>query len=475
MTDDTEPIGPGPGPLAVPPRRDPGGGVPPATGSEAERAVATVPSGLRHGFSSLRHRDFALFWSAALISNTGSWMQNVTVPFVVFAMTKSTTWLGVTAFASFFPTVAIGPLAGPIADRFNRRAVLLVTQTVQMAVAFSLWGCWVSGRATPDVMVAHLVVSGLAGGINIASWQSFVPSLVPPEDLLNAVRVNSIQFTAARAIGPAVAGLVLARFGAGVSFMINALTFLLVIGALVKVSPRPTPVSAPGQSFLHQFRDGITYVRRRQSLRQCVVTITIVAALASALVQLAPAFATDQFHAGTAGYGLLVAGYGTGSIVGSLFMASYADRHRRSRVTVGGLLGASLCIGFLALATIYGEGLVVFFAMGICYTAISISLNTAIQVAVTEQYRGRVMSLYLMGLTGGLPLGALLLGRLAAAIGMSATAAFTAVVLFGYAVLAIFRYDGLSAIDRSVAEEDRDRTVAPVPATVPLALPVEAD
>ena len=302
----------------------------PPADTDAARAVAVVPSGLRHGFSSLRHRDFALFWSAALISNTGSWMQNVTVPFVVFAMTGSTTWLGVTAFASFFPTVVVGPLAGPIADRFPRRAVLLVTQSAQMAVAFSLWACWVSGRATPYVMVAHLVVSGIAGGINIASWQAFVPSLVPPEDLLDAVRVNSIQIHRGPCLGPAVAGLVLARFGAGVSFMINALTFLLVIGALLKVKPRPTPAGTPGQSFLRQFRDGITYVRRRQSLRQCVVTITIVAALASALIQLAPAFATDQFHAGTTGYGLLVAGYGFGSIVGSLFMASYADRHRRS-------------------------------------------------------------------------------------------------------------------------------------------------
>jgi MFS family permease len=436
--------------------------------------TAPARSGLRHGFSSLRHHEFALLWSAALISNTGSWMQNVTVPFVVFALTKSTTWLGVTAFASFFPTVAIGPLAGPIADRFPRRAVLLITQSAQMTVAFSLWGFWVAGRATPDVMVAHLLVSGLAGGINIASWQSFVPSLVPPEDLLNAVRVNSIQFTAARAIGPAIAGLVLARFGAGVSFMVNAVTFLLVIGALFKVSPRPTPAGIPGQSFLRQFRDGITYVRQLQSLRQCVVTITIVAALASALIQLAPAFATDQFHAGKTGYGLLVAGYGTGSIVGSLFMASYADRFRRSRVTVGGLLASSLCIGFLAMASLYGEGLVVFFAMGICYTAISISLNTAIQVAVTEQYRGRVMSLYLMGLTGGLPLGALLLGRIAAAIGMSTTAAATGLVLFGYAGLAIFRYDGLSAIDRSVDDEGA-RTVSPAPAGVALVLPLEAD
>ena len=146
---------------------------------------------------------------------------------------------------------------------------------------------------------------------------------------------------------------------------------------------------------------------------------------------------------------------------------------------MAGLLSASLCIGFLAIATLYAEGLVVFFAMGISYTAISISLNTAIQVAVSERYRGRVVSLYLMGLTGGLPLGALLLGRVAAAIGMSATAAATGLVLFGYAMLAIFRYDGLSAIDRTVDDPEPDREVAPVPAGPPAAValvtPAEAD
>jgi MFS family permease len=441
--------------------------------------MTTRSSGLRHGFSSLRHRDYALFWSAAIISNTGSWMQNVTVPFVVFAMTRSTTWLGVTAFASFFPTVAVGPLAGPIADRFPRRAVLLVTQTTQMAIAFSLWACWVTGRATPTVMVLHLLASGTAGGINIASWQSFVPSLVPPEDLLNAVRVNSIQFTVARAIGPAVAGLVLARFGAGVSFMVNAVTFLLVIGALLEVSPRPTPVSTGGRSFLGQFRDGIAYVRGRKSLRQCVVTITVLAALASALVQLAPAFASNQFHAGKAGYGLLVAGYGAGAIAGSLAMASYADGYRRSRAAVSGLLGASLFIGLLSLASHYALGLVAFFAVGVCYTAVSISLNTAIQDGVTEQYRGRVMSLYLMGLTGGLPIGALVLGRLAGVLGMPATAAAVSVVLFAYAALVIFRQDALSAIDHTV--DERREAVAPGPASGqgvtagPLAVPLEAD
>jgi MFS family permease len=209
----------------------------------------------------------------------------------------------------------------------------------------------------------------------------------------------------------------------------------------------------------------------------CVVTITIVAALASALIQLAPAFAANQFHAGKTGYGLLVAAYGTGSIVGSLFMASYADRHRRSKVAVAGLLGASLFIGLLALSTHYAEGLVVFLAMGVCYTAISVSLNTAIQVAVSERFRGRVMSLYLMGLTGGLPIGALVLGRIAGAVGMRATSAGTGLVLIAYAAFALVRYDGLSDLDRTVDDElaEAPGATSASAAVAPLILPLEAD
>src|SRR5205807_1560003 len=132
--------------------------------------------------------------------------------------------------------------------------------------------------------------------INITSWQAFVPSLVPREDLLNAVRVNSIQFTAARAVGPALAGIVLARFGPATAFMANALTFLLVIAALLAVQPRPTPVDDSRGSFLRQFREGATYVWERTSLKLAVLTILALSSLASALVQLAPAFARDQFH-----------------------------------------------------------------------------------------------------------------------------------------------------------------------------------
>jgi len=415
-----------------------------------DRRNAT-PTGLRHAFSSLRHRDFALFWSAALISNSGSWMQNITVPYVLYQLTRSTTWLGVSAFASFFPALVMGPVAGTLADRFSRRRILLITQTVQMVVAFSLWSVWVTGAATPRIIVAHLLVSGITSGINIASWQSFVPLLVPADDMLNAVRLNSMQFTGARAFGPALGGLVLARFGPATSFMFNAVTFLLVIAALAAVRPRTTVPVGVGVRIREQFRDGLSYVRRRRSLLLAVTTITVLSLLGSSVVQLAPALARDDFGVGKAAYGLLIAMFGLGAVIGALVMGSYGDRIRRSRMAAIGLLQFAGGVLLLGAAPTYGLGLTSLLVMGIAYLLVSVSLNTSIQARVSEEYRGRVLSIYLMGLMAGVPVGALVEGRLAEVIGLRAVVIAAGLLQLAFGLATIVGGDGLGSLDEDAA------------------------
>jgi MFS family permease len=221
----------------------------PTTGS-----ATGAPSGV---FAAFRYRDYAVFWTAAVISNSGTWMQTITVPYVIFQLTHSTTWVGFSAFMQFGPAVAVGPLAGSLADRFPRKTVIFVTQSVMMLVAFSLWATWASGVATPGIIVANLFVSGLASGLNIASWQAFVPDLVPREAMLNAIRLNSMQFTAARAFGPALAGLVLGQFGPATAFLANALSFLLVLVALVMISPRAVEHPEAPPRFVEHFRAGL--------------------------------------------------------------------------------------------------------------------------------------------------------------------------------------------------------------------------
>ena len=172
--------------------------------------------------AAFQSREFSVFFGAGLLSNTGTWMQTVTVPYVVDQLTHSTALVGVSAFAAFFPATIVGPLAGSLADRYDRRTVLIWAQVVMMAMATALWATWASGVATTPIILGLVVISGLGAGITTAAWQAFVPQLVPRPVLLSAVRVNSMQFTAARAFGPALAGLVLATLGPSAAFGFNA-------------------------------------------------------------------------------------------------------------------------------------------------------------------------------------------------------------------------------------------------------------
>ncbi|MDQ1430979.1 MAG: hypothetical protein QOF40_1581, partial [Actinomycetota bacterium] len=277
----------------------------------------------------MRHRDFSLFFSAALLSNTGTWMQTITVPFVLDELTHSTVWVGLGAFCTFFPSTVVGPLAGSLADRYSRRTVLLCSQVVMMVSALALWGVWVSGIATPLLIVGCVVVGAIGAGITIAAWQAFVPQLVPPETMVSAVRLNAMQFTGARAFGPALAGLVLAQFGPGTAFLANALSFLLVIGALLLIAARPVATGgAHGGVFAH-FREGIRYVRRRDALVVAVLGALLSSLLGVSMIQLAEPFTRQVLHEGAGKYGLLVAAYGVGAILGSIFTVARGDAFRR--------------------------------------------------------------------------------------------------------------------------------------------------
>src|SRR4051812_44822133 len=258
----------------------------------------------------MHYRDFSLFFSAALLSNTGTWMQTITVPYVLDQLTHSTVWVGVGAFCTFFPATVVGPVAGSLADRYSRRTVLLCSQVVLMLSALALWGVWVSGIATPPLIVGCVIVGAIGAGITIAAWQSFVPQLVPPEAMVSAVRLNGMQFTGARAFGPALAGLVLAQFGPGTAFLANALSFLLVIGALLLIRARPQKMAAAAGSVLAQFRDAIRYIRKRAVLIVSVLGALFSSLLGVSMIQLAEPFARQVLHEGAGKYGLLVAAYG---------------------------------------------------------------------------------------------------------------------------------------------------------------------
>ena len=413
-------------------------------------SVAGTP---RNSLSVLRYRDYAIFWGAALVSNTGSWMQSIAAPYVIFQMTHSTTWLGFAAFMAFFPALLMGPIAGSLADRYPRKTILLYTQTAMMLVAFALWGAWIGGIATPEVIVFLLMLSGIASGLNITAWQSFVPQLVPHSELLHAVRVNSMQFVAGRAFGPALAGLVLQLYGAGTAFLLNAISFFLVLAALVAIHPRAVPVDSKAGKVLDHFKEALAYVRARPAIYLPVLTITAVSFFGSSMVQLVPAFAKDVFDVGKGAYGFLVAAFGVGAVAGSFVVAFWADRYLRSRVAVFGVLLFAAGELVFGGAPTYAVGIGAMFVMGAAYVLIATALNTSIQARVDEAHRGRAVSIYLMGLLAGVPLGALLQGTLASVIGLRATVLGSAVLLAVCAVVGIVRFSWFRPLDEALEDE----------------------
>jgi MFS family permease len=411
-----------------------------------------VPSrGLRHALRAFRYRDYALFWAGAFISSVGTWMQNVTVPYVLHQATDSAAWVGLGAFAQFLPATLVGPIGGAFADRYSRRHLLVVSQSVSMVAAFALWASVRHGQVHPGLLVALVAVSGLSAGFSIPAWQAFIPDLVPREALLNAVALNSAQFNASRAVGFMIGGLVLSAFGPDVAFLLNGYSYLAVIGAVLAVRAgrtRTTAVDRPSDGL----REALTYVRRRAGLRLAILTVGVVAFLGSPVIQLAPVFARDVFHVGARAYGLLASALGIGATVGAVVLGAYFEGVRRSRLVVvaTGVYGAAI-LG-LALIPVYAGGVAAMFVIGMGYLVIVSVLNTSIQISVDDHFRGRVLAFYLMAFTGAYPVGSLVQGWLADLFGVRPVVACAGLGLLAYAGVLAARAAVVRSLDRAGPE-----------------------
>jgi MFS family permease len=365
----------------------------------------------RRSTAALRHRDFALFWWSSLVSNSGTWLQNVAVPFVLFRLTHSAAWVGFASFAQFAPGVVLAPLAGSLADRFSRRSVLMVNQTLLGLVALALWIEWIAGWTSPWTITATVAVSGTIASMGIASWQAFVSELVPREDLLNAVILNSTQFNAARAIGPALGGLVLGGLGPGWAFLLNAISYVFVVVALVLIRLRRSAADTSARiGILREFASTIRYVRAKRGIVACCLLITAVGLLGSPIFSLVVVFADDVFHVSGTQYGLLSACLGAGAVLGAPLLASRGPAVHRSQLVAGALLVYALALAAFGAAPGYWVGVVCLLVAGGAYLAIASTSNTTVQLQVDEVMRGKVMAFYLMTFTAAIPIGSLVQG-----------------------------------------------------------------
>ena len=402
--------------------------------------------------TAFRYRNFRLFWCGALVSNTGTWVQNVTVPFVFWQLTGSALWVGAAAFAQFIPIVVMGPIAGSLADRRPRRSVLLAAQAAMAGVALMLWATWVAGVRSPWALLALVGVSGVTAGLMIASWQAFVSELVPRDTLQNAVTLHSAIFNAARAFGPALGGLVLVTLGVSWSFLINALSFGAVIVALLLIRvPRLIASDGPALPIIREFGSTVRYMIARRGILACVVVVVALAGFGSPVFQLIVVFAEEVFDVGGFAYGALGAALGLGAVLAAPLVAGWGSQVARSRLIFGALSLYGVAIMSFGLAPSYWFGLVALLVAGGAYLAIAATLNTTIQLLVDESMRGKVLAAYLMAMTVALPVGALAQGAAADAVGPRLVVATAGACLLAAAGWLRLRSDLLPHMDGDLA------------------------
>lgn len=420
---------------------------------ETEDPLGNVPpvsSRISTTFRALRHRNFRMFFTGQFVSLTGTWMQSVAQSWLIYRLTGSVVLLGAIGFASQIPVFLLAPIGGVLADRYDRRRILVATQTGAMLLAFIL--AWLT--LTDRIQIWHLFVIsvglGVANAFDIPTRQAFAVDLVGKEDLINAIALNSSMFNGARIVGPAIAGVLVAVVGEGWCFFGNAVSYLAVIAGLMLI--RIDSVIRPrAGSTLANIAEGFGYVAGTKPIRALLLLLGLVSLMGMPYAVLMPIFADKYLGGGSDTLGYLMGASGLGALIAALTLAS--RRHvtglGRWVMIACGAFGVSLSL-FSASRTFW-LSMILLVPVGFFMMIQMSSSNTLVQAMVPDILRGRVMSVYSMMFMGMAPIGALLAGSLAGIIGAPLTvAAGGAVCIVGAAVFGYhageLRDDGRSMI-----------------------------
>jgi predicted MFS family arabinose efflux permease len=362
-------------------------------------------------FKAFQYRDFRLMWIGACTSSIGTWMQIVAQSWLIYRLSHSKFLLGLDQFLGGLPIFLFSLIGGVVADRVERRKILLGSQYMQMASA----GLLTILVATGHVHVWHILclsfVSGFAQAFGGPAYLALIPTLVEREDMPNAIALNSIQFNLAVTIGPALAGQALARLGEKWCFGLNALSFLAPIVSLTIIRARFLPLKTT-ESVFTSLKQGIQFARRQSSMEALILLAFCMTFLSMPLRTYFPVYVRDIFHRGPETYGNLLALMGIGSICGSLGIASAGNIRKKGRVALGALICLGAGISGFALSKSLPLSGAVLVLVGASMMAVFATVNSLVQLITTNEMRGRVMSVYNFAFRGGMPMGNLLSGWL---------------------------------------------------------------
>ena len=369
------------------------------------------PLTIRRIFKAFQYRDFRLMWFGACMSSIGTWMQIVAQGWLIYRLSHSAFLLALDQFLGGIPIFLFSLIGGVVADRAERRKVLLGSQFVQMTCATILTVL----VATARIQVWHILclsfISGLAQAFGGPAYQALIPSLVKKEDMPNAIALNSIQFNTAVTIGPALAGQALARLGEQWCFGLNALSFLSPIVSLSIITTRYLPEKTT-ESIFDSLKQGIDFVRKQESMEALIVLAFCMTALSMPMRTYIPVFVKDFFHRGPESYGALLSMMGIGSICGSLIVAGLGNISYKGRMALTTLISLGAGIAAFSLSRSMPLSYVMLVLVGASMMAAFATVTSLVQSITTNEMRERVMSVYNCAFRGGIPMGNLLSGWL---------------------------------------------------------------
>ena len=407
---------------------------------------------LRARFRSLAHRNFRLFWLGQIVSLVGTWMQSVAQGWLMHRLTGSAFMLGLLGFAQFLPVMLLSLWAGVVADRVDKRRLILTTQSLMLVQTLLLATVVSLGIVKPWMVIALAFYFGTVNAFDLPARQSFLVELVGKADLPNAIALNSAAFNTARVLGPAVAGLTMAWAGEAACFWLNALSFSAVLMVLMRLDLPPT-VAEPdlASGALARLREGVDYALGTPPIRNLLLLLGVTTSLGFQYMVLLPVYARDILHANEQAYGLMVSAFGLGSLLAALVMTRRQDRWGLRRNLLVGLGSAAIGMaGFawsrslsltLAMGFLAGFGLILYVA----------STNTLLQLTTEDRFRGRIMSLYTFMFIGTAPIGALLSGWIAQRWNAPLSTSLSALVLLLGAVWVSYRLRVLAAREAAQA------------------------
>jgi MFS family permease len=419
----------------------------------ADASVQIEPLAERLGaFRALRHRNFRLFFGGQFVSLIGTWMQSVAQGWLVLKLTNSALMLGVVSFAGYLPVLLVTLFAGVIVDHADRRRLIVTTQVLLMLSAFILTALTWAGVVRVEYVIILAAINGLVTAFDMPARQTFVVEMVGREDLPNAIALNSMIFNGARVVGPAVAGVLISVIGIAGCFFLNGLSYIAVIWSLLEMELVARELPRIGSAMFTRLREGFDYIWHHRASFYLLLLIAINAGFGMQYSVLIPVFARDVLHGGPRAYGFLLAAQGVGALLGAYVLASCRTPRGLRQNLIFGLFGSAAGIFIFGFSSLMWLSLLAQMLIGAGLLNYMATSNTMLQLFVSDELRGRVMSMYTLSFIGLAPIGSLEVGFIGERVSPQIAVAASAVAALACGIILLAR---LSVIAEAQAARDR--------------------